>query len=188
MPPRAVSVGSSSRTENRPLHQRGDAAPVGGRVAEHQQAQVAEHLRRLSLAQQHVDAPGAEGPAPRFSRPDIGWSSLHVQGRRRRDGLRLPQGPVVRRAVDQLVALVAEAHRHPLDRVAVQDAHADGQRNVPVSRGAPRRRARNSGCAGRGPRRRSAGSAGRGRPLLRPRLSLRLEPRPAPPADQSAIA
>ena len=115
------------------LHQARDPLPVLGGLAEHHEAKVAEHLGRLPLAEQHVDASGLEEGLLRLdARHRV--QQLDIDAGRPLDEFRSGEGGLVRGAVDQLVPLVAEPHGHGLDLVLVEDPEGDLQLDVAVAR------------------------------------------------------
>ena len=130
------------------VHQLDDSRPGRWVLSQHHQAQVAQHLSRLTLPQQDVDPAGLNNRL-------LGLDARHrvqqpnVEAGRRLDELGRLQCRLVGCAVHQLVALAAEAHGHRLDLVVMQHAEGDFQRDVlrsgshrhvvPVVAGAPHR-------------------------------------------------
>ena len=133
MPPRAVSAGIGQLHPEKPLHQFNNLLPVFGSLPEHHQAEVAQNLGRLSLAQQHADA-------SRLEEGFFGLDSRHrveqfdVDARRLLDEPGSVEGRFVRGAVDQFASLVAEPHGDGFDPVLVKDPQGDQQLDVAVAR------------------------------------------------------
>ena len=130
----AVGRGGGIAQFNReqPPDQTDDLLPVFRGVLQDQQTQVPQYLRGLAPSQQVVDAAGLEDRLVGLqSRHRI--EQMHAQSGRRRDGVGILQRDFIRRAVDQLLALIAKPHGHRLDAVAALHSDRDQDRNIPVA-------------------------------------------------------
>ena len=115
-----------------PPDQARDFLPVVPGVLKDQQTQIPQYLRGLALSQQDVDAAGLEdrlvGLQPRHR-----IEQMDAQSGRRGDGVGISQRDFIRRAVDQILALIAKPHGHRLDAVAALNSDRDQDRNIPVA-------------------------------------------------------
>ena len=123
---------SSQRNGEQPLHQLDDLLPVASGVLKDQQTQIAQYLGGLTLPQQHVDAAGLDdGFFGLQARHRI--EQMHVQRGRGPDDAESLQSRLVRRAIDQVLALIAKPHGHRLHRIPMLHADRDQDRNVAIA-------------------------------------------------------
>ena len=111
------------------IHQPHDTSPCVRVVAVHHEAEVAEHLGSLSLAEEHIDPTRLQ---QRFLDIDSGHrvQQPHVDPGGGLNGTQVRQRRFVRRAIDHFRTRVAEAHRDGTDGALVQHTECDLHHDV----------------------------------------------------------